>query len=241
MRLLWLIALVFMLRPAHAQEKKKQTRKDKIAIGFNFSPDYTNRTLKNNNNSSTADMIIGVRNDTEMGKFGYTTGIIISTPLSEHFAFETGIQYSNKGYRTKPLELTYQVPEPNAPIKAKFKYNYCYIDVPLRVNFMTGKEDFKFIAATGIAVNFLVSSKDKVIYIYNDGRTETKKQQAHPGYKNINLSPFISLGFQSRLGTNIFLRVEPTFRYGILKNSDTPITEYLWSAGVNICYYYRLK
>jgi hypothetical protein len=35
--------------------------------------------------------------------------------------------------------------------------------------------------------------------------------------------------------------MEPTFRYGLLKIIDQPVTAYLWSAGLNITCYYALK
>lgn len=241
MRIPCFFILLCLLHRAHAQEMKKHPRREKIALGFNFSPDYTNRTLKNNNGGASADMVINSRENTEIGKFGYTTGITISTQSGGHFSFESGLQFSNKGYRTKELEITSPFPDPNLPEKSAFKHNYYYIDIPFRVNFMAGKEKIKFIGATGIAVNFLVSSKDKITLIYRDGRTETRRGPAEPDYRNFNISPFISLGIQSQISTNAFIRIEPTFRYGLLKNMDTPVTEYIWNAGLNIGCYYRLK
>lgn len=37
------------------------------------------------------------------------------------------------------------------------------------------------------------------------------------------------------------LRVEPTFRYGLLKIIDEPITAYLWSCGLSFTCYFPLK
>jgi hypothetical protein len=48
------------------------------------------------------------------------------------------------------------------------------------------------------------------------------------------------LGLEYRLKNSFFIRAEPTFRYGILKIIDQPVTEYLWNAGLNIGVYYDL-
>lgn len=50
----------------------------------------------------------------------------------------------------------------------------------------------------------------------------------------------ISAGIDYRMNDRMNLRVEPTFRYGVMKITDAPITAYLFNAGLNIGYYVRL-
>ena len=78
----------------------------KILIGFNFSPDYSSRTLKNNYGSPSSDLVIKSRQDNEDAKFGYTTGLNVCFNFSQLLGFETGIQFSNKGFKTKSQDLT---------------------------------------------------------------------------------------------------------------------------------------
>ncbi|HRN94808.1 MAG TPA: hypothetical protein PL084_08790, partial [Chitinophagales bacterium] len=59
-------------------------------------------------------------------------------------------------------------------------------------------------------------------------------------YKKVNISPLISVGIDYKINSRMNLRVEPTFRYGVLKLMDTPITTYLYSGGLNISYYFGL-
>ena len=47
----------------------------------------------------------------------------------------------------------------------------------------------------------------------------------------------ISVGMEYRIGERMDLRVEPTFRYGVLRIIDGPIIGYLYSGGVNVVFY----
>lgn len=65
--------------------------------------------------------------------------------------------------------------------------------------------------------------------------------RTYQNYRKLNLSPLISAGFDYRLNNKRSLKVEPTFRYGILKTIEAPVSENIWNAGLNIGYYITLK
>ena len=81
-----------------AQLKKTD---NKILIGYNFSIDNNYRTLKNNDGKAMTDIVIESRNANEIAKFGYTTGFNLLFNCSKNWGFETGIQYSNNGFKQK--------------------------------------------------------------------------------------------------------------------------------------------
>jgi hypothetical protein len=74
-----------------------------------------------------------------------------------------------------------------------------------------------------------------------DGKTETEKQTSLYGYNRLNISPLVSAGIDWQLNHRNSIRIEPTFRYGVLKIIDAPLTGYLWSAGLNLSYYFGLN
>jgi len=228
--------------PVHGQETKKQKEQNKTSIGFNFSPDYSFRTLKNNDGSATAGFIIKSRNDIEIAKFGYTTGLNVCINFAGLVELETGIQYSNKGYKTKKQDLIFAPPPtPGVPTKAKFTYSYQYIGVPLKAKFMMGNGKLRFFSGIGFMANFLLRARQTTFLEYADGNTDKKKQSATESFKKIDISPMISFGIDYTITKKIHLIAEPTFRYGVIKTKDAPIAEYLWSAGLNMALYYRLK
>ena len=241
MKQIFLFLLTIPFYSVRGQETKYHAGKNKLSIGFNFSPDYNFRALKNNDGSSSSDIIIKTRNDAEIGKFGYTTGFNICFSLAKMIRFETGIQYSNKGYQTKKQDLIYQQPNPGLPVRSKFIYNYGYIDIPFALNFTMGKSKARFVSSAGFTTNFLIKETQTNILEYANGKSDKKKQPATFDYKKVDISPLISIGIDYKINDKMVLRATPTFRYGVLKIIDTPVTEYLWNAGIDIGFYYGLR
>lgn len=224
-----------------AQETKKSEASKNISLGFSFSPDYSYRTLHNNDGTSSSNFIINIRDGYETGKFGYTTGLSLDFECSKRIGFQTGLLYSNKGYQTTKQDMYYPSPDPSVPVQIKTVYNFHYLDVPFKVNFVTGKNKVKFIAGAGITVNFPLEENEKNILNYSNGDIKKEKHSSTYDYEKLNISSLVSLGVEYKLKENIFLRAEPTFRYGLLKIIDLPVTEYLWNVGLDIGVYYKLK
>ena len=152
MRQLIILSFTFLSLSTFGQNSKKA---NKISIRYTFSPDYSFRTLKNGDGNSFTDLVIKTRDDIEIPKFGYTTGINVTFPISDFLAFETGVQYSNKGYKTKEQDLTFIPPSPSSPNKALTKYSYQYIGIPIMTKFTFGKNRTHFISSIGFMTNFL--------------------------------------------------------------------------------------
>lgn len=237
------------------QEEQKETPPaefPKVQIGINFSPDFCFRTLKNNDPNSLNDYIFKSRNERETGKLGYTTGLNVIFNLKKNIGIEAGIQFSNKGYQTKMQDLTFgSAIDPRrgftynasgaAPIRAQFIYNDYYIDIPLKANFIFGKKKIRFISSAGLTTNIFIKETSTSVIEYNDGTSDKKSQSTTDDYNRVNISPIVSLGIDWKLNSKSNLRIEPTFRYGVLKIIDAPITDYLWNAGLNISYYFGPK
>ncbi len=210
----------------------------RVQIGFNISPDICYRTLKSTDGSAYGESLIKDRNRRETVKIGYTAGLNACFNLTKSFGLETGIQYSNKGYQTKI--------DPNKewngsyPLykKAQFIYNYHYIDIPVKAIYTIGNKKIRFMTSVGFTTNVFIKETKKSIFVYSD-RTDRSKSTDYE-YNKVNISPTISAGIDYKINDNMNLRLEPTFRYGVLKIKDAPVTGYLYSGGLNIGYYFGL-
>lgn len=222
-----------------AQDSKQQK---KVLIGFNFSPDYSYRTLKLSDGNSPVNVVIDVRNQIEKAKFGYTTGLNVSVNVNDCVALETGVQFANKGYQTKDRELVYaDPPAPSDPTQASLRYSYHYIGIPMRVKFSLGKGKARFVSSAGFTTNFLLNASQTAHLKYADGKTKKNKQSSTADFKRMDVSPMVSVGLHYKLNNNIHVTAEPTFRYGLLKIMDAPVAEHLWSAGLNLAIYHNIK
>lgn len=223
----------------------------KLLIGVTVSPDICFRTIKNNEGSLNSNWLFNICKDYESPKFSYSTGLSICYNFTPHWAIETGLQFSDKGFQyvnSNPnfsnIDTRYEpVFSPNGPGPTKVIYidHFNYLDIPLRTIFTTGSKKVRFIASLGLTTNVLISATYTSIIEYYNSDIEYKTQKQRYSYKAINLSPTASIGFDWQLSDKFNLRVEPTFRYGLLKIIDSPITTYLWSGGLNLTGYYAFK
>ncbi len=240
-RLIFLL-LTLTAFASYGQENTKLamiTNFKRFQIGINISPDICFRSIKNIDGGSLGDMIIKLRNETENIKVSYTVGLNACYSIKRFVSLEAGIQYSNKGNETKFLDLVFDQPDPSLPEKAKMIYSYHYIDIPVKVNFTIGKKKVRFFTSVGVTTNIFIKETQIGVLVYSD-RTERINTSTNTNYNNVNISPTISVGIDYKINNRMNLRVEPTFRYGVLKITDTPVTDYLYSGGLNISYYFGL-
>ena len=87
----------------------------RVLIGFNVSPNICYRTLKVNDGSSSSAGIVMSRNENETVKLGYSAGLNMCFNLKRYFGIEAGIQYSDKGFRSKMVILNPLQPDPFVP------------------------------------------------------------------------------------------------------------------------------
>ncbi len=249
--LLLATVMTFSLFGQDTLKKTPGTNYKKLQIGINFSTDICYRRLINNDGSATSELVVKTRNTMEAAKIGYTTGLNIAYNFSEHLSIASGVQFSNKGYKTSLTALTLgEMIDPiygfvnttteQNPNFSDFIYKYYFIDIPLKVNYIIGKRKIRFISAAGITLNIFIKEEVLGNVFFDNGNNQQSASASVYSYRKINLSPFVSLGVDWKLNERSTLRMEPTFRYGILKIIDTPVSGYLWNAGLNVSYYYSL-
>jgi hypothetical protein len=243
-RFLILFTIIIPFVAKSQDDLKIKSKKDynKILIGISFSSDFNYRTLKKTDENVTTKDIFQHNNATETFKLGYTTGLNICYNFSNTIGIEAGVQYSNKGYRTK--EMNFSGTNLANDIKTKLRYNYYYIDLPTKVNFTFGQKKIRLFTSIGASTNFFIKNINTTIVQYSDNSKKKYSQNTvgkHQKYNKIYISPLVSLGINYKLNEKFNLRVESIFRYGILPiNYGDPIKGYLWNGGLNLGLYYGL-
>ena len=248
---LFFFVVISVLAQGQDSTQTQPKKNKRFFIGANFSPDLCYRTLRNVSGGSTGDMIVSERNQTEIAKLGFTGGINFCYIISKHISLDADMQYSNKGYQTKTQALTFgtatlrrgvlnNVNISNLPQSGHFVYAYNYLDIPIKVNFVFGKKKVRFISSAGLTTNVLIVATSTFKGKLASGSSVENNSNTTGQYNKINFSPTISFGIGYKINNKMFFRVEPTFRYGILKTVDAPIAEHLWSTGLNCSYYFGL-
>ena len=224
---------------------------NRFTLGLYFSPDVADRLLKSTDGNQATEVLIDSRNPTELAKFGYTTGVSIAYHITDHFSIESGIEHSNKGFKTKKQKLTFgEIIDPNrrpgfgdpdlsASTEVRTIYNYDYIGIPIKLNYTAGKGKLKFISSIGFTAEYLLNaSSTRVMYTENeDPDCTTEKSDFH--YRTFSLSPSISAGVDYQLNPRMSLRAMPSVRAGVISIIDAPITAYLYNFGFQMGWYMR--
>lgn len=211
----------------------------RVKVGIVFSPDYCYRLL---NYNSSNKWIQDLRNAEEVPTFGYTTGLGLKIDLTSKIVLETGLYYSIKGEQTKTIELTWATPSSDYPIKSKTKYNYKYIDFPLKMQYFLGGRSIKPFISAGVSATIFSEKKTKVILEFSDGHKTSENSVIDLGYLKFNLVAIVGFGIKYDLSKRTFITIEPVYRQFI--NSivvDRSAREYPFSIGANLGVYCTFK
>jgi len=208
-------------------------------ISVSAAPEICYRTLLNNDGSQMSTSIINLRNETETVKLGYTGGLHLGYNFNERFGFQTGIQYANRGFSTKKIDIAGSLMDPVIPESLKYNYNYHYLEIPAKVNFSFGENQIRLTTSAGLSSAFLIKQSRTFIGYYKDTTTRQVFISNDP-YNRFNLFATISAGLEMHISPIMRIKVEPTFRYGLLKITDTPVSGHWYSGGLNVSYLVRL-
>lgn len=207
-------------------------------VGLIGSVDMCFRSLENKQREQSIDELIRFRNETETYKFGYHAGIGLAVNATEHFGMELGVIYSNKGWETVLMNYIYPTPSPTLPEKGRSIYNCNFIDIPLTANFYGGKGKIRFFGSVGIVTNVLIGQNETFVDKYADGRTEYSVYDTNYPFEKVVFSGTVSAGIDWRFNKFISLRIAPNFSHNIGRFYDTPVSDYLWTAGFGASLYY---
>lgn len=230
------ITLLFLIFCFSAFAKDSTTVEfKKFALGIHGSPDYSYRNSYSYIHSTEA------LNNFEKPMLAYTGGADISYFFKQRFAISLGVDYIQKGFRTKELTVT-TVEQPEGEIgTGRNRYNYNYIGIPIKLHFVAGKRKIRFIISQGFTPAFLLYERTNFKIKYNDGSRETKRGKLNYIFTPFNLFHEIGLGINCQLGKRAGLIIEPTYIHGLFDTGrSVRYTENLYSYSLNIGCYIKL-
>ncbi|MBO9699846.1 MAG: PorT family protein [Sporocytophaga sp.] len=211
---------------------KGQDDKKGLYIGITGSPDYCNLRV-----SGSDKDFINSFNDMQSSKMSYSGGIGLLYRINNLIAIESGLLYSNKGFTLKFITRTID-PDPLYPDGSTIKdrYNFHYLDIPLKVNIYLLKKNVQLFVSGGIAGNILLDVKE-VTKIQN--RKYVFDNTSY--YKSFGVSMLASVGVDLPLSPKTSVRIEPIFRRSLTRaNKDGEVKWYLYNTGLNLGLYYKL-
>jgi hypothetical protein len=226
-----------------AQEKNKEpdqkTSSDKKFSFTGFaSADYTYRTLFITKNADTGNTeaynaIINSRNNIEKPNFTFSGGFSIVWNSGKWYNLETGITYSDRGYKTDWIEVT-GFSDPLVPDSIKLNYHFRYLEIPAK--FMIGLSQKTLYGGVGLSPGFLFRADADFHQLFADGHKEKSNSVEPYDFKRFSLAGSAHIGLRFRLNEKYSIRTESYFKIGALDIIDAPLSNRLWSTGLNVIF-----
>lgn len=208
----------------------------KVSIGISFSPDYCYRSL---HSESSFQLGTEFRDTMEVAKLSYTTGLSLLFKPWDRVSFETGLYFSDKGYKTKVMDLYDINPLIHLAVnRVKTTYHYYYLDIPLKLNYYLLKGKVDLFVSAGVSANIYLSQRATCKL---EDPEETQTISSRGDLSQLNMAVLISGGIDYEISNRLNLRIEPIFRHAITPIVEAPIKEYHYSIGANFGLYYTLS
>lgn len=217
------------------------------SVGVIVVPGLAYQTLSITQDSETTERIVAQRNDLEDARVNLTGNLALGYRLSSLFSLEAGVGYALLGWREN-MDLSgltfgdiidprrgfiYQT-DAAVPTSIRIVDSFHYIEVPIRASLHLGHGRVRSVTSIEVSTAFLIRSTSTSYSEYADGHSERRVADQTDAFNKVALFPTISSGVSFDLSDRLEMRVEPSFRYGVLRIIDAPVTANLWSAGLGI-------
>jgi hypothetical protein len=234
------LSMLLALTVLNTQGQETENKTDKKwSFGLNFSPDYCYRTLRG---EAASPLFLNSRNETENPKLGYTAGASILWRIHRMVELESGLRYSDKGYKTDKLNLSWVSNHVNLPSNYHIVYRYQYFNIPVKLNYYLINTKLRLFVTGGISINIFNRQQTKLILEEADGSRSSTVSENDLGFSTLNFSVLVGGGILYPVTKSWAVRLQPLYRMSLtpLRPSEG-LKEKLFSTGMEVGLYYTLK
>lgn len=238
MRFLKIIVFVFpVLFVCFEGYSQKIVNKGRFSIGVLFSPDYDYRYLQMENDELG---MVQLRNDLEIARLGFSTGVVTHYQFKKRLAFESGIRFFDKGFKYEmdfkglvDLDGNLYTDDPAIPGELKSEYHFYYLGIPVKLNYYFLRRKVNLFVSGGVSTDFFLSGKTKLVMKFED-RTEKETSGMDEDFNKVGFTGLAGFGLETNVLQKLQLRFEPAFRYSFTPVVDASTKGHLYSFGANI-------
>lgn len=189
------------------KEKKSESDSTKVkkeptgtSIYFVSNWSATNRSLTENGDLFGEPL--GERAN-ETGLNTWSFGLGFQNEFAKHFMWDGGISFLRNGesYSFVGTDTAYS-----------YQTTYSYISMPLRVNYVIGK-DFKFYAGGGLVPQMFLGYKQDRQWTRADNSEESETIKSKSGYNSFVISAVVNVGMMMNFNNGWSLLVSPEARF----------------------------
>lgn len=195
-----------------------------------FSPSAEYRTLRVGSVLSAREQLvqryIDQLNERELPAFGFSVGADLSFYIIPQVGLSAGIQYSQRGFKSRIRDGAVSYPDPTIPINGGYRYSYEYLDVPVKMKVRIGKRRVKFLFEIGVEANFLQKATETNYYTLNGEIVGTEKL-AIQSSEHFTGTALGGAGIEISILERLSVRAVPSFRHAFYQAKDDWPTTFL--------------
>jgi hypothetical protein len=232
------ITLLLFIAGTICGQSGKRKIESRLKIGILYSPSITYRKLPYSEEQS---FISVMRNENETPKYGYTAGMVAQRSFGKKSDVELGVSFSNMGFKTEEISLTWKPPSNSFPTHAKATFSYLYLGVSARYRYVLFGNKIQYYIMPGISIDALIERKATVSVKYANGRTDRSTSYLRGGFSEPEATAIVSIGAKHMFSKRYSICLEPIYRRELASTTpDKAGKEFLYSVGLNVIMLYSL-
>lgn len=206
-----------------------------------FGMDHSFRTLSASDENPDYQNIIEVRR-IEKPQFNYRFGLNYNHRVNDHIFLKTGIRMARIGYIVKeddnlrwPSEhdgMGGWKPDPNLPHNIKFVEDHFFIEIPFAGRYEFNQQKLTPFIEAGIMPHVYLGTR--VVQQLGTEKTVEHRDEKDNNINTLNLAGNVSVGLNHNLTQKLQIFGQTIFRYHFTGTYDNPISEHLYSAGLEL-------
>jgi hypothetical protein len=115
-----------------------------------------------------------------------------------------------------------------------------YLEIPLKVFYRKEWRRWAIVSGLGISGGWLMLANETLLYRDANGDKDRSTRLSATDFKAFNVFALVSAGAEYRFSPRFSLRMEPSFRYGMIPISNTPVSAGLWNVGLSSAFFYHI-
>lgn len=214
---------------------QSESHPGKWSAGLHFAPEYSYRSLQ-----SGSDWIntVAYRDSIELPSFGFSTGAFIRHSLNKKISFETGLNFSDRHYSSKYIDVVLELDEGLRKIKTS--HHFYYLSLPIKGNYMLYESKASFYLTAEVTFDLYLLGRTVSHLKYDDGHLDRNASRMKNDFSTFNMSGSIGAGISMPMNDRLSIRFEPSYRRAIFPLLDAPIREFGYFIGLDSGVIYHL-
>ena len=203
------------------------------SLGLSGSLDMSYRTLVKNEDTPIVDGLYEFREDAEVPGLRYSAGVDVIRDLGAHWGLSLGIQYSDRGFRTKENGINFTDNTGATIADATLHYHHKFISFPLMVRYGSAKGKVRFRSALGASLDRLHEQHTVLVIEYPDGSEDEERfSDTFTEYEEWGISTIAEAGICVGLSEQFGLHFALRGRYQVNELVDAPLSAHLYDMGL---------